>query len=214
MTAIRCVMRGALAGKTIGRILFNRAIERAAREISGRVLDIAGGREPSYLRFLPKDIDLVRTDLHASDGVVALDMNRSLPYQDGSFDTVLLFSALYAAEDPQMLAREVHRVLKSGGRWLISSPFIANEMSEPHDYVRFTAEGLERLCRTAGFASVNIERIGERASAATHILQPFFLFNIIRAFVFPLAIFFDWLIPSSVRAAHPSPISYFVRCTK
>lgn len=207
-------VKGALLGKTIGRVYFNEAVRVYARELSGRVLDIAGGARPSYLIHLPQNLELVRTDRVASPGVEALDMNKPLPFPDASFDAALLFNALYAVEEPDRLAREVHRVLKQGGAWYIASPFVANEMPEPHDYVRYTAEGLERLCTRAGFSTVDIERMGERASAAVQIKHPFYMFNIIRALVYPLAILVDRLIPDSARVAHPTPIGYFARATK
>lgn len=212
--SIRSAVSGALAGKTIGRVFFNEAVRNIVPELKGRVLDLAGGGSPSYLRLLPKTIELVRTDITASPGVIAVDMNKPLPFPDKSFDAVFLFNALYAAEEPESLAREIHRILKSGGSWFLASPFVANEMPEPHDYLRFTSEGLKRLCGNAGFSSVVVENMGDRATAATQLMHPFFLFNIVRAFIYPLAILFDKLIPRSVRAAHPSPIGYFVRATK
>ena len=208
--SIRSAVRGALAGKTIGRIFFNEAVRNTCSALSGRVLDLAGGTSPSYLPLLPVGIDLTRTDLTASPGVEAVDINAPLPFPDASFDAVLLFNALYAVEEPEALAREVHRVLKKAGVWYLASPFVANEMPEPHDYMRFTAEGLERLMKKAGFASVSCMRLGERASAATQLLHPFFLFNAIRAFVFPIAIMLDTCIPQSVRTSHPTPLGYFV----
>lgn len=212
--SIRRAVSGALSGKTIGRIFFNEEVRESSAHISGKVLDIACGHSPSYARLLPEGIDLVRTDLTASPGVTAVDMNKPLPFEDGSFDAVLLFNALYAAENPESLAQEIHRVLKRGGVCHLSSPFVANEMPEPHDYLRFTAEGLERLFRNAGFSSVTIKRMGERATAATQLLHPFFLFNVVRMFVYPLALIADRLIPRSVTGAHPSPIGYFVRAIK
>jgi SAM-dependent methyltransferase len=146
--------------------------------------------------------------------VVAVDMNRPLPFEDGSFDAVLLFNALYVAEDPDALAREVHRVLRKGGVWYLASPLVSHETREPHDYVRFTSEGLARLCTRAGFSTVAIEGLGERATAATQLMHPFFLFGAIRAVVFPLALLLDRLVPKSVRSEHPTPIAYFVSCTK
>jgi len=212
--SLRSAIAGALSGKTIGRIYFNEAVRMHARELSGRVLDLAGGASPSYLPLLPAGIGLVRTDLVASPGVEAVDINAPLPFPDSSFDAVLLFNALYAAEDQDALAREIYRVLKKGGKWYLASPFVANEMPEPHDYVRYTAEGLERLMKKAGFSSIIVGRLGERASAAVQILHPFFLFGIVRAVVFPLALLFDRLIPASTLRAHPTPIAYMVFCTK
>jgi SAM-dependent methyltransferase len=139
------VISGALSGKTIGRIFFNSAVRGIAGGLSGRVLDLAGGKSPSYLPLLPRTIELVRTDAVASEGVRKVDINAPLPFPDKSFDAVFIFNALYAAEEPMSLAREIYRVLKPGGSWFLASPFIANEMPEPHDYVRFTAEGLWKL---------------------------------------------------------------------
>lgn len=212
--SLLAVMHGAMRGKTIGRVLFNETVKRECEALSGRVLDLAGGLDPSYLPLLPAGIDIVRTDKVASRGIAAVDFNMPLPFSDASFDAVLLFSALYIAEDPQALLKEIHRILKPHGACYIASPFIANEMPEPHDYVRFTAEGLERLLRGSGFSSVNITRVGERASAAVQLKHPFYVFNIVRAFIYPFAILVDRLIPHSVRKAHPAPISYFVRTTK
>ena len=202
-------MRGALQGKSLGRILFNNAIRVYCENLSGHVLDVAGGATPSHLPYLPQSIDLVRTDLRAAPGVIALDMNTPLPFPDGSFDAVLCFNALYIADDPTALAREVHRILRKGGAWYVSSPFIANEMPEPHDYRRLTAEGLEKVFQGARFTSTDIHRIGERGSAAAGILNPFFIFNVVRALLYPAALFFDWLVPARVRREHPTPIGYF-----
>ena len=204
------VFRGALAGKSISRILTNEAIRTKCAGLKGRVLDIAGGLAPSYLAYLPQEIALVRTDITASPGVVAVDMNAILPFPDNSFDAVMCFNALYIADDPAALSREVHRVLKSRASWYVASPFVANEMPEPHDYRRFTAEGLERLFKDAGFSSsVEINRIGERGSAAMALLSPFCVFNIVRAFAYPIALMFDSLVPAKVRREHPSPLGYF-----
>ena len=207
-------VRGALRGKTLARVLFDDALRRHAAGLAGRALDLASGANPSYLPLLPPALEVVRTDRKEAPDVRAVDIDAKLPFGDGSFDAVFLFNALYIAEDPEMLAREVLRVLKPGGTWFVLSPFIANEMPEPHDYLRFTEEGLERLCKRAGFAEVRIERLGERASAAAHLMHPFFFFNIVRALIFPLALLFDHLIPSRVRREHPAPLSYWCTAEK
>jgi len=214
MTSVIKLIRGGFAGKSIGRVLFNDMVEHSCAGMRGRVLDLAGGASPGYLAVLPRGIDLVRTNRVASDGVGRIDFNRPLPFEDASFDAVLLFNAIYIADDPALLMREIVRILKSGGALYMSSPFIANEMPEPHDYVRFTAEGLERLCRGAGFSRASIARVGERASAAMALLGPFFLFNIIRGLVYPWVILFDKLVPARVRKEHPCPMFYFIVCRK
>jgi len=194
-------------GKTLGRILFNGAVSNKCMELEGKVFDIAGGNSPSYLKFIPKKIELVSADvLH---GGINVDMNRPLPFKDEEFDGVLFFNAIYIAENPLFTMQEARRVLKKGGHLYLSSPFIANEMPEPHDYVRFTYEGLGGLFEEAGFSSIKIERLGDRFSVVAHILHPFFIFNTMRLCVYTTAILIDRLIPKKLRERHPLPISYF-----
>lgn len=193
--------------KTIGRILFNRAVAAHASALSGKVLDLAGGG--SYEALLPKDIELVRTNLTAGEGTEAVDFNKPLSFPDASFNHVLLFNALYIAEQPAALLREIRRVLVPSGTALIASPFLGGEMREPHDYARFTSEGLERLSREAGFSSFDIEPYGERWSAAANLLHPFFVLNSVRWAAYKLALALDMLVPRSVRETHPAPIGYF-----
>jgi len=204
--------RGAWQGKTLARIFFDEALRRHSAGLEGRALDLASGT--SYLSLLPQTLEVIRTNRSESGDIRVVDFNAKLPFEDESFDSVFLFNALYIADNPEMLAREVWRVLKPRAKWLILSPFVANEMSDPHDYRRFTKEGLEQLCTQAGFTTVEVERQGERASAATHLMHPFFLFNVMRALIFPVALLFDWLVPARVRREHPTPLSYFVVCKK
>ncbi len=157
--------------------------------------------------------NVVSTDITARDGVTAVDLNTTLPYQDGSIDVVTLFNVLYILEDQKATLREIYRVLKPGGTCYVSSPLIAAEIPEPHDYCRLTYEGLERLFRGIGFSKVSIERIGGRATSASVILHPFFVFNTIRLFVFSLCLFLD-RITRKGDIKHPVPHLYFCIVTK
>ncbi|MDP2629541.1 MAG: methyltransferase domain-containing protein [Candidatus Harrisonbacteria bacterium] len=199
-----------LKGKTIYRILMDNLVEKECADLGHDVLDLAGGGAPSYYDRLPKDIHLIRTNRFAGEGIDApVDFNNELPYADGSFDTVLFFNALYVAEDRESLMKEIHRILRPSGRAFIASPFISNEMPEPHDYCRLTHEGLAKLFQSSGFSQYRIIRFGERFSVSAYLLHSFFLFSFIRLFVYPLALFLDMLIPRGVRKNHPTPLGYF-----
>lgn len=197
-------------GKTIGRILFHRKVRKYCSGIFGQVLDVASGGNPSYAKYLPKHTTVVRGDvIRTTDQREALDFNRPFPYGDEMFDAVLFFNALYIAEDPEKTLSEMRRVLKKGGRLFVASPFINNEMPEPHDYRRFTHEGLQNLFRNMGFRHVTIERYGERFTACVLLLHPVYVFNFVRLIVFSFALLFDSLIPKRVKENHPAPIGYF-----
>ncbi len=197
-----------LSGKTLGRILFNKKIIQYSHYLSGRVLDLAGGAG-SYNSFLPVDIQLVRTDIHSEENSCVVDFNEPLPFLDNSFNAILLFHAIYIVKKPKILMEEINRILKPGGLAMVASPFMQNEMREPHDYRRFTSEGLERLFRESGFSNYEIIPYGERFAVVAHILHPFWYFSIIRLFIYTFAQAFDRLIPKRVRKNHPTPIGYF-----
>ncbi len=196
-----------LAGKTLGRALFNEQVAQHTRGLSGRALDLGGGRG-SYLALVPAELEVLSTDLEAS-GAANIDFNKPLPFPDQSFDHVFLFNALYIAENPAALMQEIKRVLKLGGSALVASPFMQNEMHEPHDYRRFTSEGLGELFAGAGFSRFGLIPYGERFSVAANLLHPFWLTGIVRLPVYALARLFDRMIPTRVRRAHPAPIGYF-----
>ncbi len=207
--------RQVFAGKTIGRILFNDAVEKNCSGLSGRVVDLAGGGYPSYWKLLPGEVSLINTDYKKGPGVdLVVNLNESLPFEDNSEEVFLCFNAIYILEDRVAFLKEILRTLRPGGELLLSSPFISNEMSEPHDYVRLTQEGLRRELVRAGFSDVSITPYGERATAAAFLLHPILHFNMLRYFVYSLAIFVDRITPVRLKESHPAPIGYFVVAKK
>jgi hypothetical protein len=53
--------------------------------------------------------------------------------------------------------RELHRLLAGDGRMFLTAPLVWELHELPHDYYRFTANGLEHLLDAAGFADVQVE---------------------------------------------------------
>ena len=204
-----------LRGKTLGRALFSEEVRKHAQGLSGRVVDLGSGGSPSYRNVLPSEIDYIATDYRLEpERGLSVDLNQPLPFPDSSERTLFCFNALYIIEDPEALMREVHRVLMRGGTFLLSSPLLWSEIPEPHDYNRYTAEGLERILRKAGFTDIVISRYGERFSVCANLLHPFMLFRIVRIPVFLLALMLDNVIPERFKKAHPAPLGYFVVAKK
>lgn len=208
---MKTLVKDTLRGKTIYRFFLNKLITDNCAQISGLVLDLAGGAKSSYYEYLPsKNVDFLRTNIDLDKNIdKVIDFNKPLPFQDNYFDHILFFNALYIVEDRDQFLTEVYRVLKPGGNIFISSPFIANEMPEPHDYCRLTYEGLEKYFHKLTWSSVQIIRFGERFTAVAYLLQKFFIFNIIRLLFYSLALLFDRLIPAKLKNNYPVPLGYF-----
>ena len=204
-----------LRGKTLGRALFTEEVRKHTQNLNGEVIDLGSGVNPSYLTVLPSSISHVATDkfLPKEKGL-SIDLNEILPFEDSSVKTFFCFNVLYILDNPEKFLHEVNRTLVPGGVLLLSSPLIWNEIPEPHDYARYTGEGITRMLTRAGFLNVSVTRYGERFSAASNLLDPFLYFKIVRIPVHLLALLLDKIVPAKMKSQYPAPIGYFVIAKK
>ena len=216
MNYLANLLKETYRGKTIARTLFNWRISKHVKNIGGVVIDLGGGKNPSYERFWQiKPDKFIRVDIDekAEPDVVA-DLNKLLPFSDNFADVVFLFNVIYILEKPDQVLEEIHRILKPGGRLFLTSPFIFNEAKEPNDYWRFTSEALEKLLKESGFDNFFIEPVGERFSAAVYLISPFLFFWPIKFVFYCFALIFNKLIPKKLKLKQPCPIGYFIEATK
>lgn len=195
-----------LEGHTIYRYYFNNLVFHYTEDLEGKVLDLAGGKEASYRKYLPKNIDITYSDI---EGDTIIDFNQELPFEDNTFDSVFLFNAIYIAQDPVSLLKEIKRVLKPKGILYLSSPFISNVMPEPHDYRRYTEEGLRVIFKESQFEVKSIEKFGDRFTTCAYLLHPFMLFKPLRLIGYSAAILLDKIIPAKTKEKYPTPLGYF-----
>jgi SAM-dependent methyltransferase len=80
-----------------------------------------------------------------------------LPFASESLALVVSQEVVEHVADPWRAVTEAARVLKPGGKLFLQTPFIIGCHPCPHDYWRFTAEGLTRLIESAGFEMEHIE---------------------------------------------------------
>lgn len=85
----------------------------------------------------------------AADVIVA--PNCSYPIRDGAFDGIGCFAVLEHTRQPWRVAREIHRMLKPGGRIWIDWPFLQPVHGYPSHYFNATREGLTSIFEDLGF---------------------------------------------------------------
>lgn len=136
---------------------------------SGRTLDLGGGDKP-YRRYFPNSIS---ADIEKTAGVdVVADAHNLSVFKNGEFDCVLCTEVLEHLHTPEKAVREMYRVLKPGGRLILTTRFIFPLHNVPGDFFRFTRYGLEHLMKpfkevkiteetkTLGAIAVMFERVG------------------------------------------------------
>lgn len=130
-----------------------------------RVLDAgSGNREEQIFRqeILDLGAELTTCDAKANEGVdVEADLH-ALPFPDGSFDVLLCIQVLEHVRYPDVSCSEFHRVLKPGGRVIVTVPQITHTLTDgqPPHYFNFTRHGIEACLVTAGLQITCIEAQG------------------------------------------------------
>jgi SAM-dependent methyltransferase len=152
------------------------AVSRFAESTSGALLDAGCGRQP-YRPLFTRVSSYVGVDVPTSahafrPGTVLFDGVR-LPFQDAAFDVCLSTEVLEHVRKPVDFLRECRRVLRPGGRLLVTVPFVFPQHEAPHDYARYTSFGLVELVRDAGFDDIHAEPLGGYSAAVAHVLGLF-----------------------------------------
>jgi SAM-dependent methyltransferase len=107
-----------------------------------RLLIIGGGEIGQGLEQLYEaDIEVIATDIYASDVTTVVADGHQLPFSDESMDAVVIQAVLEHVLAPHDVVAEIHRVMKSNGLVFADTPFIQQVHGGAYDFTRFTASG-------------------------------------------------------------------------
>ena len=173
----------------------------AAHATEQLVLDIGAGHvdtNHSYTNFFPNRHTVDIDEKRQPDTIADI---HTLPFDANSFDFVLCTEVLEHCHTPQRAVDELYRVLRPGGKIILTTRFVYPLHDVPHDYFRFTKYGLQHLFRA--WQSVDITPETQTFSALGALMQRVGLQTklkggrITKVFVYSFAWLFDrlnWLI--------------------
>ncbi|MBI5913471.1 class I SAM-dependent methyltransferase [Candidatus Azambacteria bacterium] len=169
------------------------------------VHDIGGGAERQDKRRFKKYVLVDVNDRYHPDIVADI---QHLPFADDSLDAILCLSVLEHVENPFFAMKELHRVLRPGGKALLSAPFVWPYHAAPlyKDYWRFSGDALRLLCEP--FSRVEIVQGGGYCSALVNFVPSF---TKIDRILRPVAAWIDASMLGTNRSAVPE---YFVFLVK
>ena len=150
-------------------------LEALSRDLAvppaGRVLDY-GCADVPYRRFFGPDVDFVAADLPGNPhATLLLGDDGTVPAPDGAFDAVLSTQVLEHVVDPALYLRECHRVLRPGGRLLLSTHGTFVYHPDPVDLWRWTCAGLRHAVEQAGLEVVRFEGIVGLLATGIQLIQ-------------------------------------------
>ncbi|NQV88635.1 MAG: class I SAM-dependent methyltransferase [Parcubacteria group bacterium] len=130
-------------------------IRSLAPKLSGKILDVGCGHKPYEKLFIntssytglefdtPKNRLSKKADIFY-DG-------KKIPFNDSTFDGVILTQVLEHTFNPDEQISEINRVMKKGGYFLVTVPFVWDEHEQPYDYARYSSFGLAFILKKHNF---------------------------------------------------------------
>lgn len=123
--------------------------------VNGRVLDLGAGTA-KYKEIIKKNaIDYIACDVKKNENINILCDVTNLNFPPESFDTVISTQVFEHIDNPFTVAREIKKVLKTGGNAIITAPFMFPIHADPKDNFRFSKEGLEEIFGSLGFKIID-----------------------------------------------------------
>jgi len=170
----------------------------------GRVLDV-GAKDAHYRRFIPQT-GYTTLDIRPTGATDLCCDLHDISLKPDTFDTVIALEVLEHLYEPQRAVNEIHRVLRKGGVFVGTTRFICRYHPDPHDYYRFTSDGLKHLF--AAFLPVRVVPHGNGLQAVWHIVN-----NDYRRLRVLLNIFNPWVARINFTSSG-FPLGFVVRATK
>lgn len=145
------------------KTIYEFVVDAKGKYVRGGVLDFGCGNKPYECLFQCEEYigcDIYESGHNSNDKKVDVFYDgHTLPFNSESFDTILITQVLEHVQNFDEIFKELVRVLKKNGIFIITVPFVGEEHEKPYDFRRFTSFGVKNF-----FDKYNIEILEIRKS--------------------------------------------------
>lgn len=148
----------------IRRGLF-REIRSLAPALYGTLLDFGCGQKP-YKNLCVNATQYIGVDFqneghsHEKEDIDIYYDGHHLPFNNEYFDSVFCSEVLEHVFNLDEVLNEIHRVMKPGGKMLLTVPFAWDEHEAPNDFGRYTSYGIKDIMERHGFEIEQFQKTG------------------------------------------------------
>ncbi|MGH7025491.1 MAG: class I SAM-dependent methyltransferase [Caulobacteraceae bacterium] len=129
--------------------------------VSGLVLDAGSGRGGWKDIILKAGAVRETVDIEPREDLTwTADLEAMPQVPDARYDAVVCHQVLEHVPDPGSALSEIFRVLKPGGLLILSVPHLSRLHELPHDYFRYTPNGMRAVLERSGFEVSQIAPYG------------------------------------------------------
>ncbi|KYJ86924.1 class I SAM-dependent methyltransferase [Sulfurovum riftiae] len=129
-------------------------ISELTPSLNGKLLDVGCGTKPykklcDVEEYIGLEIDDGGEREHKYADVFY--DGEKIPFEDKYFDSVMSNQVFEHVFNPNQFLKEINRVVKLEGFFLLSVPFVWDEHEQPYDYARYSSFGLKYILSENGF---------------------------------------------------------------
>lgn len=126
-------------------------MQHTGRYIKGDTLDFGAGKAKYKGIIASHASKYTAFDMIPGEHIDVVGDALKPPFADNHFDTVISTQVLEHVQKPWVVIHEIGRMLKPGGICILTAPFLVPYHADPHDYFRYTTQGLESMFQNEGF---------------------------------------------------------------
>ena len=153
------------------RFSTKRLLKKNLDYISGKTLDLGCGRGKYKELIITKASQYIGADFYEHKNVDVYTDARNTPFKNNEFETVICLQVLEHIAEPHKVIQECFRIVKNGGKVILTTVWLYPYHHEPDDYFRFSRKALEFMFTKVGFKIIKLESRGGRCRIISVFLR-------------------------------------------